>query len=119
VFVVDDSQLIRDTIVKRLSKEGFAVKSFESGEGVLGALDHETPDLVLMDLKMPGLNGRKTIEEMEKRGLTVPVVILTAHQEFIDLSKVTYKEVISLVIKSLDLKDVVMVTREAISAQRS
>ena len=119
MFVVDDNQLIRDNIVKRLSKEGFYVKSFESGEGVLAALDHETPDLVLLDLQMPVLNGGKTIEEMERRGLRIPVAILTAHQELINLSTVTYKGTISLVTKTIELADIVLVTRLAIAGRQS
>ena len=119
VFVVDDSQIVRDNIVKRLKKEGYCVKSFESGERVLEELESEHPDLLLLDLNMPRLSGGETIHEMQKRGLSVPVVILTAHQELIDMSNVTYKAVMSLVTKTLELEDVVSVAREAIAAQRS
>jgi len=119
IFVVDDSGVVRENIVKRLKKEDFVVRSFESGERVLEALTRDLPDLVFLDLHMPRLSGIDTIGEMQKRGISVPVVLLTAHQELVDMAKVKYKGVLSLVTKSLDLQDVVSVAKLAIAGRRS
>jgi FixJ family two-component response regulator len=119
IFVVDDNEVVRKSIVKRLSRENFAVKDFESGEKVLEALDYETPNLVLLDFQMPKLNGLETVMEMQRKGMLIPVVFLTAHKELLDMSKVKYKGVISLVTKSLELEDVVSVVKIAITDRQS
>ncbi len=119
IFVVDDNKIVRKSIVKRLSRENFVVKDFESGEKVLDALDYETPDLVLLDIQMPNLNGLDTIMEMQKKRMMMPVVLLTAHKELVDMSKIKYKGVISLVTKSLELEDVVSVAKLAITGRQS
>ncbi|MDT7043217.1 response regulator [Candidatus Nitronereus thalassa] len=117
--MVDDNAVVRKSIAKRLVREAFLVQTFESGEKVLDALHHEHPDAVLLDFKMPGLNGEETLAEMRKRGLTVPVVILTAYSDVMDVSKSQYQGVVSLVTKSLELEDVVSVAKEAITNRRS
>jgi two-component system, LuxR family, response regulator FixJ len=118
VFVVDDDKAVRASIVKRLTRENFVVHDFESGEKLLNALLHEHPDVVLLDYKMPGLNGEETLAEMQKRGLTIPVVILTAHNNLMNVSKSKYQGGVSLVTKSLELEDVVWVAKLAL-ARRS
>ena len=119
IFVVDDNEVVRKSIVKRLSRENFVVKDFESGEKVLETLDFEIPDLVFLDIKMPKLNGLETVKAMNKKGMMTPVVFLTAHKELVDMSKIKYKGIISLVTKSLELEDVVSVAKEAITKRRS
>ena len=53
VFVVDDEQVIRTAIVKRLIRQGHFATGYESGEVLLQELEHKLPELVLLDLKMP------------------------------------------------------------------
>ena len=52
---------------------------FESGEALLEALDQEVPDLVLLDLKMPGLNGVQALRRLRERAPQTVVVLLTAY----------------------------------------
>ena len=57
VFVVDDEPVIRTAIVKRLNRQGHFATAYESGEVLLQELERKLPDLVLLDLKMPGISG--------------------------------------------------------------
>lgn len=77
VLIVDDSPVMRLLLHAVLGHEGFEVREAESGEQALAVLAGYTPDIVTMDLHMPGIDGFETIERiLEKYAL--PVVILTA-----------------------------------------
>lgn len=69
IFVADDESTIRAAIAKRLSRKQHHVVGYESGETLLAALDHEIPDLIILDLKMPGLSGLDTFKKLR---LTFP-----------------------------------------------
>ena len=79
IFVADDEHAIRSALLKRLSRRQQRVLGFESGEALLEALDQEIPDLVLLDLKMPGLNGVETLRRLRERAPQTVVVMLTAY----------------------------------------
>ena len=79
VLVVDDESSIRAAVEEILSLDGHTVLSTEDGEGGLLLLGTACPDLVLVDLLMPGVDGRAFLRERQERGLCldVPVVVLT------------------------------------------
>jgi len=83
IFVVDDDENIRELISLYLTKEGYAVEQFESGEKSLEAFKESTPDLVLLDIMMPGIDGYDTLKEIRKLG-SVPVIMITAKDETFD-----------------------------------
>ena len=66
VFVTDDEQAIRAAIVKRLGRQGHRVVAYESGEALLEALQHDLPDVILLDVKMPGLGGIDTLKQVRQ-----------------------------------------------------
>ena len=70
IFVTDDEPAIRSALVKRLSRRHHRVAAFESGEALLQALDHEVPDLMLLDVKMPGLSGLEALKACRARRLS-------------------------------------------------
>ncbi|MFN2257794.1 MAG: sigma-54-dependent transcriptional regulator [Desulfuromonadaceae bacterium] len=78
ILVVDDEQLIRWSLEKNLLKHGFMVQTAESGEQALKIIAQETPDLVLLDISMPGIDGIRTLEEIKKNDPSVAVVMITA-----------------------------------------
>ena len=117
VFVVEHNMMVRSSITKRLTRKDFRVRSFESGEAALIALTEEQPDLVLLDYKMPGLNGEQILEKMFKMGLSIPVVLLTAHRDFLEVFHWNYQGPVSVVTKSLELEDIVLVVQNAMSPQ--
>lgn len=83
VFVVDDDENIRDLISLYLTKDGYEVEQFESGEKSLEALKSITPDLVLLDIMMPGMDGYDTLKAIRKLG-SIPVIMVTAKDETFD-----------------------------------
>ena len=80
IFVVDDDPKIGDLFAKVLTRDGYATQGFTSAEPLLQAVDDGTaPDLVLTDLMMPDVSGMQLIEALRERGLTIPVIVMTAH----------------------------------------
>ena len=79
VLVVDDDPTQRRLIQGVLEREDFAVAQAEDGGAAMDYLTSGKPaDVVLLDLQMPGMDGHQTLAEMRARGLTQPVIVLTA-----------------------------------------
>jgi two-component system, OmpR family, response regulator len=79
VMIVDDEQDFLETIVKRLQARGIEVTGAESGYKALELIDGGNIDVVILDVKMPGLDGIETLREMKKKKPLVEVIMLTGH----------------------------------------
>jgi len=106
VFVTDDEQAIRAAIVKRLTRQGHRAVGYESGEALLEALRHELPDLVLLDLKMPGLNGLDTLKNLRQLAPSAMVIMLTAYGTVQDAVEAMKLGAYDFLIKSVDLEGI-------------
>ncbi|MGI6754555.1 MAG: response regulator transcription factor [Atopobiaceae bacterium] len=80
VLVVDDDASIRDVVRMYLENAGFAIKEAPDGVEALRALSQEEPDLVLLDIMMPKLNGYETLKQIRQTS-AVPVILLSAKGE--------------------------------------
>ena len=89
LLVVEDEWDIAALVAYHLTKEGYGVRTAGSGSEALAALSAERPDLVLLDLMLPGASGYEVLQEMRRRPeLTdVPVVVLTARRDEADRVK--------------------------------
>jgi two-component system response regulator RegX3 len=83
VAVVDDEVAIRDALVYALKSDGFEVEQFETGEEVLRAVDADTPDLIVLDLMLPGLSGTEVCRRVRATS-PVPIIVLTARDAEVD-----------------------------------
>lgn len=83
IMLVDDHALIREGIKQLLEFDG-SMKVIEQacdGEDCLKKLEHVTPDILLLDINMPNLNGIDVLEEIKKKNLPIKVLMLTVHSE--------------------------------------
>jgi two-component system response regulator MprA len=80
ILIVDDEPMVRETIAQVLRDEGYTVEVADDGRDALIKLDAHRPDAVLLDLMMPGMNGRQFLTALrEERGdAALPVVVMTA-----------------------------------------
>jgi DNA-binding response OmpR family regulator len=83
VLVVDDEPMVRDVLARYLEKEGYEVDVAEDGEQALDALATQVPDLVLLDLMLPRVDGLEVLRRMRERTPTA-VIMLTARGEETD-----------------------------------
>jgi two-component system, OmpR family, response regulator len=79
ILVVDDEDDFRETIVKRLQKRKMTAQGAESGEKALELIEAQPFDVVVLDVKMPGLDGIDTLREIKKRKPLIEVILLTGH----------------------------------------
>jgi two-component system, OmpR family, alkaline phosphatase synthesis response regulator PhoP len=87
VLVVEDEEDIRELVSYNLLKEGYQVAGVASGEAALAAVEAKPPDMILLDLMLPGLDGLSVCRKLKGNPLTasIPVVMLTAKGEETDI----------------------------------
>ena len=77
LLLVDDEVEILDALTEHLEHEGYAVARAVDGEEALRKVQNERPDLVLLDIRMPGINGLEVLRRLRRDHPRVPVVMLT------------------------------------------
>jgi two-component system nitrogen regulation response regulator GlnG len=81
VWIVDDDRSIRWVIEKALSREGIAFDSFASAQDALAALSAGAPEVLVSDIRMPGLSGLELLQTVKDRHPAVPVIVMTAYSD--------------------------------------
>lgn len=79
VLLVDDELEFLETLIKRMKKRGVDVEGVGSGEEALTVLEENPADVVVLDVKMPGMNGIDVLGEIKKTHPSVEVIMLTGH----------------------------------------
>jgi DNA-binding response OmpR family regulator len=79
LLVVEDQQDLRELLATAFSLEGYAVSTAASGEEALALVQREVPDLIVLDLALPGMSGIETLRRIREGGRAPQVVIVTAH----------------------------------------
>jgi two-component system, OmpR family, phosphate regulon response regulator PhoB len=89
ILVVEDERDIAALIAYHLTKDGYRVRTAEGGNEALAAVAAERPDLVLLDVMLPGFSGYEVLAELRRRpdSVDVPVIVLTARREEADRIK--------------------------------
>lgn len=114
ILVVDDETALCEMIHIFLSKCGYDVLKASSGEEALQKVQDDEPSLVLLDIKMPGLDGLETLRRIKQKGNSTTVIMMTAvaeknvKQKALDLGAEDY------IIKPVDLRDLQQSVQDAI-----
>jgi DNA-binding response OmpR family regulator len=85
ILVVEDESAIVQVIRERLAQEGFEVRAASSGEAALAAFAGNVPDLVILDLMLPGIDGFEVLRRVRQGGYDTPVIVLTARGDDVDV----------------------------------
>lgn len=83
IFVVDDEKNIRDIIKKYLVKEGYNVVTFPDGNNVISEIKRQSPDLIVLDVMMPDIDGLELCKEIRKF-TDIPIIFVSARDEEFD-----------------------------------
>jgi two-component system response regulator (stage 0 sporulation protein F) len=81
ILVIDDQPGIRRLLIEVLSEEGYSVLEAANGYEGFQQAKEQHPDLILMDMKMPGMDGIETLKELKKAGIGDKVIMMTAYGE--------------------------------------
>ena len=79
VWIVDDDSSIRWVLEKAFASANITSASFESAQNVLLALDHDQPEVIISDIRMPNIDGMELLKRLSKQHSHIPVIIMTAH----------------------------------------
>ncbi len=82
ILLVDDDEGIRFVYTQELQDEGYTVIKAKNGEEGLCLFEQERPDLVILDIQMPGMNGIEVLRRMKKMSPEIPVILSSAFPEF-------------------------------------
>jgi DNA-binding response OmpR family regulator len=79
IFLVDDDELIRKSLAFTLAQAGYRISGFESAEDALAQMDRDPPDMVLLDIGLPGMDGLDALRAIRRKA-TLPVIFVTARR---------------------------------------
>jgi DNA-binding response OmpR family regulator len=103
ILIVDDEPEVRQVLQEFLSGRGYDVLVAESGSAALGVLGVDQPDLVLLDVTMPGMDGVETLRRIVALQPSVPVIMVTANADIATTSKLLAMGAVDYIPKPFDL----------------
>ncbi|HBP88908.1 MAG: sigma-54-dependent Fis family transcriptional regulator [Nitrospira sp.] len=106
IYVTDDDQNVCSALSRRLVKKGHLVRSFHSGASLIEALEHELPDLLFLDLKMPEMDGIDTLRQIRQTIPKTLIIMLTAYGSVEDAVEAMRLGAYDFLIKSIDFSTV-------------
>ena len=118
ILIVDDEPSILQSLSGLLTDEGFEVITADNGYEALKIIDAETPDLVLLDIWMPGIDGIETLKEIKKSSASLPVIIITGHGNVETAVKATKLGAFDLIEKPLNIDKVIVAINNALNFRR-
>ena len=81
ILVVDDELPMRNLLKEILGMEGYTVRLAHDGRSALDAIAAEAPDLIFLDLMMPGMDGNEVLRDLRDRQIEIPVVVISARAD--------------------------------------
>ncbi|MDH3880618.1 MAG: sigma-54 dependent transcriptional regulator, partial [Desulfobacteraceae bacterium] len=118
ILIVDDEPSILQSLSGLLSDEGFEVTTAANGYEALKIVDTESPDLVLLDIWMPGIDGIETLKEIKKDNPHIQVIIISGHGTIETAVKATKLGAFDLIEKPLSIDKVIVAINNALNFRR-
>ncbi|ANW24279.1 nitrogen regulation protein NR(I) [Vibrio coralliilyticus] len=115
VWVVDDDSSIRWVMEKTLSSANIKCDTFSDAESVLLALEREAPDVLVSDIRMPGIDGIELLKQVNERSPDLPVIIMTAHSDLDAAVNAYQKGAFEYLPKPFDVDETLTLVERAIT----
>jgi two-component system response regulator AtoC len=118
VLVVDDEPTFRETLLKVLSRRGFQVSGAGTGEEALQLLTRQDFDVMVLDLKMPGMSGLEVLRQMPAVRPSTRVIMLTGHGTVADGIEAMTATAVEFMLKPVVVEELVLAIRAAAASRR-
>ena len=118
ILVVDDERLIRQSLEKGLSGQGYAIFSAGDGKTALRLAEEESPDLIVLDLKLPDLNGIEVLKSLRELEKDMPVLVITAHGSIDTAIQAIRSGAYDYITKPFDLEALLLSISQALETSR-
>src|SRR5918995_1060536 len=118
ILVIDDEAAIRDSLRMILEYEGYEFLGAASGQDGLAMVERENPDLVFLDIKMPGMDGLEVLQRIKAADETVPVVMISGHATVTTAVDATKLGALDFIEKPLASERVLVTIRNALDRSR-
>jgi len=118
ILIVDDDAQLRQSFGKILEGEGFEVRAAPSGEAGVDEVAAAPPDLVIMDVRMPGITGIQAMRQMRASCPGLPVIIMTAYGGTETAIEATKLGAFDYILKPFDIPDILRLIGQALNAGR-
>jgi len=116
ILIVDDERLVRWALRQKCEEWGYAVCEAEAGEAALKLAQRESPDLVLLDVRMPDLTGIEVLDQLKKNGDARAVIMITADPQLDDVKAALKLGAYDFVGKPIDFDELQVAIRNALEA---
>lgn len=117
ILVVDDNDGIRNLLTELLKSKGYRVEVAQNGEEAIEKFHKCFPSIVLLDSKMPGMNGLMVAEKLKSSSPELPVIMISAYSEKEDIIKAkAYGLIKDFITKPFDINDVIIALRRITSS---
>lgn len=114
VWILDDDRSIRWVLEKSFEKAELQTQAFEDGEQLLSRLKRETPDAIISDIRMPGIDGLDLLSQVREQHPTLPVIIMTAHSDLESAVASYSRGAFEYLPKPFDIDEAVAMIRRAL-----
>jgi DNA-binding NtrC family response regulator len=117
ILIVDDNEVVLETIREFLS-EAYTVDGATSASMALESLRKNPPDLILLDVRMPGVDGLTLLGVLRRLGLTLPVIVMTGYDSTETAAEATRHRATDYLVKPVDLRELDRIIADALGVPR-
>ena len=117
ILVVDDDKDLRFNLSNILKDEGYDVLAVEDGREALKAVQNNSPNLALLDIRLPSMNGMEILEKLKRIDKDLIIIMLTAYAEVKDAVKAMKLGAFDYVTKPFDNEELILIIKNSLQAQ--
>jgi len=118
ILIVDDDDQLRQSFDKLLTEEGHAVQTAPAGETAIAMVRESVPDLVVMDVRLPGMSGLETFRAIREIEPKLPVIVMTAFGTTETAIEATKLGAFEYVLKPFEIPEILALIDQALEAGR-
>ena len=117
ILIVDDDKDLRFNLSAVLREEGHEVIAASDGKQTIKVIDKSSPDLVLLDIKLPGMDGVELLQEIKRKWNNLPIIMLTANSDVKSAVKAMKLGAYDYITKPFDDEELILIIKKALHTQ--